>query len=701
MRSIAAHALAAVVSLLFCSPVWCADPPKIPPEIAKALVAEASSVARLTAEGKLLYEASQQKLTWGQYCGNAMRLNDEGELRRAIWNASQALFLGGGGSEPNAVAFAKRDLAVSYLYAGNLEVSERFAQESLAINLLNMNNSWNVRSVSFKTLGDIAARRGQFKIALEHYQNAVDNSSGAWKRLVIASMANAHLGAGNLAAATRLLDDIAGSVSSPVKEVVLRARGNVALKAQKHDEALAHFGALAASVDEQDGAYHRVWGFYGQARANLALGKKSEASAALVSAVEAAAKVRARFRSEEFKTGAFGELQEVFSAAVRIFAENGDAERSLAISEAGRARALLDLVRGRVKQSSGATAFSDPLGQPATLAELREYLQPNDAVIQYHVAGERSVAWVIRQKTIEVFVLPLTRAQLRNAVADLRDRITRFDPDIHEHARGLYDHLLRPLGLKGDERLVVIPHDELHLIPFQMLHDGTNYLIERVAVSTAPSASVLVGIMKRRASSTPPQLIAFGNPDLGSPELGLPGAEREVKKLERVFAGAKVYVGAEATKGRFLTESPQFSMVHVAAHTVFDDVDPLYSRIRLAAEDGSRGSVMAHEVYRLNLSRASLVTLSSCESGVARVTRGDEVWGFPRSFLSAGASSLVMSLWPVADESTELLMTNFYQSLGKKESRDALRDAQLQLIKNPKFVHPYFWSAFTLTGDWR
>jgi CHAT domain-containing protein len=420
-----------------------------------------------------------------------------------------------------------------------------------------------------------------------------------------------------------------------------------------------------------------------------------------MSALDAAAKVRARFRSEEFKSGAFGELQDVFATAVRTLAESGDAEKSLAISEAGRARALLDQVRGRVKQSAAATVFSDPLGQPVTLAELREYLQPRDAIVEYHVTDERTIAWVVRPKSIDVFVLPVSREQLRHSVTDLRARVIRFDAGIKEYTRGLYDLLVRPLGLKTDERIVLIPHDELHLVPFQALHDGDRYLIEGAVISTAPSASVLVGIMKRRGSSTPPQLIAFGNPDLGSPEFALPGAEREVKNLEKVFTGAKVYVGAHATKGKFVSESPQFSLIHVAAHAVFDDVDPLYSRIRLAADQGIHGTVLAHEIYRLNLSRAALITLSSCESGVARITRGDEVWGFPRSFLSAGASTLLLSLWPVADESTELLMTSFYQSLGKMEAREALREAQLQLLKHPKFGHPFFWSAFTLTGDWR
>jgi CHAT domain-containing protein len=61
----------------------------------------------------------------------------------------------------------------------------------------------------------------------------------------------------------------------------------------------------------------------------------------------------------------------------------------------------------------------------------------------------------------------------------------------------------------------------------------------------------------------------------------------------------------------------------------------------------------------------------------------------------------MVSLWPVADESTERLMTRFYQNLGKSDGRAALRAAQLEVMKDPKFSHPFFWAPFNLIGDWR
>ena len=96
------------------------------------------------------------------------------------------------------------------------------------------------------------------------------------------------------------------------------------------------------------------------------------------------------------------------------------------------------------------------------------------------------------------------------------------------------------------------------------------------------------------------------------------------------------------------------------------------------------------------------MTLSACESGLGRIARGDEILGFTRSFLTAGARGLLVSLWPVADDSTELLMSTFYGQLAQgAQAIDAMRAAQIAVRANPKFAHPFFWAPFNLIGDWR
>jgi CHAT domain-containing protein len=141
--------------------------------------------------------------------------------------------------------------------------------------------------------------------------------------------------------------------------------------------------------------------------------------------------------------------------------------------------------------------------------------------------------------------------------------------------------------------------------------------------------------------------------------------------------------------------------VHLAAHATVDEVDPMYSAIRLARGGQPRGELEARDILELNLSSAQLVTLSGCESGLGKVKGGDEFYGFKRAFLSAGARSLLISLWPVEDQATAALMTAFYRELPNRTKAEALRQAQLSVLKSAGRSDPLFWAPFILVGEWQ
>lgn len=128
----------------------------------------------------------------------------------------------------------------------------------------------------------------------------------------------------------------------------------------------------------------------------------------------------------------------------------------------------------------------------------------------------------------------------------------------------------------------------------------------------------------------------------------------------------------------------------MAAHAQADTVDPLYSRILLANEDGRQSFLEAREILGLDMNHTALVTLSACESGLGRIDQGDEVLGFTRSFLSAGSSSLIASLWPVSDDAAELLMSTLYAELAKgTDIQRAMQAGQLAVLKRDKMAHPF------------
>jgi len=388
-------------------------------------------------------------------------------------------------------------------------------------------------------------------------------------------------------------------------------------------------------------------------------------------------------------------VQQVFERAVVLAADDHDLAHAWDLSERSRSRALLDIVRDRVAPGGG-----PDMARPATLDQVRAVLGERDALLEYHVLPDRTLAWVVRRDGVRAYTLAVGRADLAARVTQFRNSIFALENGARGQAAKLYDTLVAPLELRADERLLIVPHDSLHYLPFQALRSGERYLVESHALAVIPSASLALRI-GQAASAAQPNLVAFGNPRPDA-TYDLPAAEREVKEIARMFRNQKLYLQKDASKRRVQASAPASQVLHLATHAELDAVDPLYSRILLAPEDGDSGFLEAHEVYALDLRHSALVTISACESGLGRVARGDEILGFTRSFLSAGASSLVVSLWPVADESTELLMTTLYREIARgSDLMSAMQVAQQTVMANKNFAHPFFWAPFNLIGDGR
>lgn len=670
--------------------------------LASLRVKEAESLTKLTAEGRLLYADDYRK--WGDICREAWQLAEDGHFREAIRMASKALFIGESQGNSSAQAYARRDLSLAYSYAGQLDRALEYAQQ--ASNIAQQSLAWReqdaILKVTQKVAGDVFLRRGQASEAIQAYQSALKYSTGGWKLFVQISLANAHIAAKDFSSARIIFSEIGSTDRHAMRQRIQRARGSLALAEGNPDEALKLFSGSLSAASGDDSDYERVWAFDGIGRAQLALGNKAAALKAYLEAADTAERVRVRFRNEEFKSGLFGDMRQVFDQATMLLAEHGDADRAWELSERGRGRALLDMVRNRVTQGTGAAAFVASHAQTTSAHELMAAIPDETAVVQFHVLADRIYAWVMRKESNALVKIEITRSVLVQDIERFRAAILERKAAAMEIGSQLYRTLITPLKLKHGEALVIIPHDALHYLPFHALTTDNTFLIEHFAVSYAPSAGTLKALLSRPQMSTAPTLLAVGNPELGNAALDLPSAQREVERLKRMFPSAAVFVRKDATKSRVVEGAPKSRILHIAAHAEVDSVDPLFSRIRLAP--GARGGsdLEAREVYALDLSQNSMVVLSACDSGLGRVSSGDEIWGFTRAFLGAGTSSLLVSLWPVDDESTEQLMVRFYEdALKTNDRRGSLRHAQIELLKDPKTHEPFFWAPFTLVGSWR
>jgi CHAT domain-containing protein len=185
----------------------------------------------------------------------------------------------------------------------------------------------------------------------------------------------------------------------------------------------------------------------------------------------------------------------------------------------------------------------------------------------------------------------------------------------------------------------------------------------------------------------------------------LPETEIEVQTIVKSYQqqkmGAKSYIFQEATEKSVkegILSNAQY--IHFATHGLVNKTQPEFSGLLLAQNGKSEEDdiLFAGEIYGLSL-HADLVTLSACETGLGKFSKGEGVVGLTRAFLYAGAENIMVSLWKVSDSSTSLLMIEFYkQLLNGKTKAESLRKTKLAMLKDKKFNKPYYWSPFVIIG---
>jgi CHAT domain-containing protein len=141
-------------------------------------------------------------------------------------------------------------------------------------------------------------------------------------------------------------------------------------------------------------------------------------------------------------------------------------------------------------------------------------------------------------------------------------------------------------------------------------------------------------------------------------------------------------------------------------HGVFNSQDPSRSGLVLSLYnqqgEPENGQLFLEDIFNLNLSNSELVVLSACQTGIGQQIKGEGIVGISRGFMYAGTPRLVVSLWSVDDLATSILMSKFYQGVLQEglTPAKALRQAQMEMLKDPNYQSPYYWAPFILIGDW-
>jgi CHAT domain-containing protein/Flp pilus assembly protein TadD len=599
------------------------------------------------------------------------------------------------------------------------------------------NLAW--KATTLHNIGVTYAGEGDFPQARTHYFQALtlrrEGGDRRGQAYTLRDIGMSHLREGHSARARSYLEEAAAAASA-VDDALLHAVLQNAL-AEAHERSGGHDAARARyeqarAEGERIGYPEVVWrAERGLGSVSAAQERWSDADTHYARAITAIERLRKTVHEPDARMAFLQGRMTAYEEAVALLhrrhqrrPSEGHDRRALEYAERAKARTFLDLLA-----HARAPSPDDTDGvEPSPFAAFTSGLRRDERLVEFLIGDRASFAWIVGGRAVRMVALP-ARAALERKVERYRALIgappTRASSvaEATRLGRELFALLLGPVAsdLAGATRLTIVPDGVLHSMPFESLvravtADGRpQYLLESLDVAYAPSASVRTALPQRSPSTRPLDLLAYGDPPLPVPAAHRPSvrasglapllhARREIEEVARLFPEERrrVRLGAEASERAFKREDlSRFRRVHLATHGLIDSREPARSGLLLAAGAASEDGVLQSvEILRLPL-QADLVVLSACGSGLGRLVRGEGLVGVTRSFLHAGAQSVIVSLWNIDDESTADLMKGFYSRLRDGAPADrALREAKRDLAASDRAAYrfPYYWAPFVLIG---
>jgi CHAT domain-containing protein/Flp pilus assembly protein TadD len=712
-------------------------------ELQKALDARTQALELAQASGKRRYEIRAAALL-----GQLYAILGEEERARELFDHALQLCQGA----PRREAWVL--MIIGWFHEANNRNQEALAAYQSALGK-DPDQSQQNQGILLQGMGRTRLRLGEAEAAHELQMRALqlyrEARYLAGEQSTLADLADAYMALGQLQKAGEALQPalrLSQHLAAPYRELRTRSSmANLARARGELDEALrqkmlvlegieslrmevAEPDFRASFLSRQQDEYveavdllmelHRVAPASGRDQAAFAVAERARARSLVEllteASVDAQAGIDPQLLDELQRAG--GTLSELQRNLTQLLAAEEQDQKQIEVHQRriNEARRRLEAAESEVRKQHPRYAeirYPEPIDQ----RQVRQLLDENTAFLEYVLGAQRSYLFVLTREQLSVEELPAA-AKLVGDIDGVR--IAAAQPGrrnlkrLHHHSQQLYKVLIAPAAkqLADVERLIIAPDQELFYLPFEALvvsHPASGrptYLIDRWAISYVPSASVLNSLPQRRRwqpSEGSLLLVGLADPPVpGWPPL--PGSRQEVSRIAELLPADQVILQVgEAASEHFLKQSEKVEgarWIHLACHGLMDEKSPAYSALQLAADKPGRedGLLQVHEIFGLQLT-ADMVVLSACESGLGREVRGEGLVGLTHAFLFAGGHSVVVSLWPVADHSTESLMVELYSALGQGLSRsDALRQAKLVLLENEATSHPFYWSPFVLIG---
>jgi CHAT domain-containing protein len=420
-----------------------------------------------------------------------------------------------------------------------------------------------------------------------------------------------------------------------------------------------------------------------RARARRSLGNVTGAMADLEAGIAELERQRESLPAGESRWGAFHASEELFDEAIELALVRRDAVAAFGFAEQARARALLDAY-----------------GRSPRL-DIRD-LPPQTVVVEYVVLPSRVIIFTVSASGIRSQSVACDRDVLLSEVETLTRTLEQKDAAAPgSAAAAIHRRLIEPVAaeLRGARTVVFIPDRVTSAVPFAALVDERGeYLIERHAVVVAPSAAVFAAAAERRAASPPATALIVSAPDATADAAALRFVEAETQSIARLYPNVIPVTARDDAFDLLSARAAQADVIHFAGHAVGDDsgIEPASIVLR---QDGRERRVGPAEIAKLRLRRTAVVVLAGCGTSRGERRASEGVISVAHGFLTAGAPSVIATLWPIDDDDAAVFFPRLHARLAEGLApAEALRSVQLDAIRRGD-IPLSLWAAVQTIGS--